>query len=102
MHIVIMLTLVVGTALVLTTLGGEGHSPTPADVMKVKERHETSLMSIPGVVAVGIGEREGEPTIKVFVEEATPGLEGRIPEWLEGIKVDVEPTDPITIFEENI
>jgi hypothetical protein len=93
MYTVILLTVVAGTALVLATLG-EDPSPTTADAMKVQKRHEASLMEIPGVVSVGVGEREGKPTIKVFVLEGTPELKGRIPEQLEGVKVDVTPTGP--------
>ena len=99
MHVIIMLTLV-GTALVLTT-SGEGPSPAVTHAKEVQKRHAASLMSIPSVKLVGVGEREGEPTIKVFVEEGTPELEGQIPEQIEGIKVEVERTDPINIQPES-
>ena len=99
MHVIIILTLV-GTALVLTTFG-EGPSPAVTHAKEVHKRHAASLMSIPSVKLVGIGDREGEPTIKVLVEEGTPELERQIPEQIEGIKVEVERTDPINIQAES-
>jgi hypothetical protein len=90
----------VGAALVLTT-SGEGPSPAVTHAKEVQKRHTASLMSIPSVKLVGVGEREGEPIIKVLVEEGNPELEGRIPEQIEGIKVEVERTDPINIQAES-
>jgi hypothetical protein len=99
MNVILILTLV-GAVLVLTT-SGEGPSPAVTHAKEVQKRHTASLMSIPGVKLVGVGEREGEPTIKVFVEEGTPELEGRIPERIEDIKVEVERTDPLIIQAES-
>jgi len=99
MHVIIILTLV-GTALVLTT-SGDGPSPAVTHAKEVHKRHAASLMSIPSVKLVGVGEREGQPTIKVFVEEGTPEVEGQIPEQIEGIKIEVERTDPINIQVES-
>jgi hypothetical protein len=84
---------VVGVTSVLAALGGGSTSPSD-DIGTAKERHESSIMSVPGVVGVGIGECEGEPCIKVFVEDRTPELQRRIPERLEGFKVDIEATGP--------
>jgi hypothetical protein len=100
MHVIIILTLV-GTALILTA-SGEGPSPAVTHAKEVQKRHADSLMSIPGVKLVGVGEREGDPTIKVLVEEGTPEREKRIPEEIEGIKVEVERTDPINIQAESM
>jgi hypothetical protein len=84
---------VVGVTSLLAALGGGSTSPS-VDIGTAKERHETSIMSVPGVVGVGIGESEGEPCIRVFVEDRTPELQRRIPERLEGFKVDIEATGP--------
>jgi hypothetical protein len=99
MYVIAILTLI-GAALVLTT-SGEGPSPAVTHAQEVQERHAASLMSIPSVKLVGVGEREGEPTIKVLVEEGTPELERQIPQQIEGIKVEVERTDPINIQAES-
>jgi hypothetical protein len=100
MHVITMLTLV-GAALVLAT-SGEGPSPTVTHAKEVQKRLAASLMSIPSVKLVGVGESKGgQPTIKVFVEEGTPEVEGQIPEQIEGIKVEVERTDPISIQPES-
>jgi hypothetical protein len=95
MNIVFMLaSTVVGVASILAAFGGGSTSPS-GDIGAAKERHESSIMGVPGVVGVGIGECEGEPCIRVFVEDRTPELERRIPERLEGFKVDIEATGPI-------
>jgi hypothetical protein len=99
MYVIAILTLI-GAALVLTT-SGEGPSPAVTHAQEVQKRHEASLMSIPSVISVGVGEREGEPTLKVVVEEGTPELERQIPEQIEGIKVEVERSDPYSIQPES-
>ena len=72
---------------------GSGAASRPSSeevILEVKKRHASSIMAIPSVVGVGIGAREAEPCIKVFVQEKTPELEQRLPRNLEGFKVDVE------------
>jgi hypothetical protein len=65
-----------------------------ASIEDVKARYESSLMNIPGVVGVGIGECDKVPCIKVYLEKET--LESKsIPKQLEGFKVDVEVAGPI-------
>jgi hypothetical protein len=60
----------------------------PAD--EVKQRHEADLMSIPGVVGVGVGQCDEQACIKVFVEQETPEVAGIVPADLEGVPVVVE------------
>jgi hypothetical protein len=60
----------------------------PAD--EVKQRHEADLMSIPGVVGVGVGQCDEQACIKVFVEQETPELAGAVPTDLEGVPVELE------------
>ena len=55
-------------------------------------RHGDKLMSLPGVVGVGIGECEGAPCIKVFVARKSAELSKKIPSELEGFPVDVVET----------
>jgi hypothetical protein len=50
-----------------------------------------------GDVVEGIGEGEtadGEPCIVVMVSSGTPDVEGRIPESIEGIPVEIVETGP--------
>ena len=53
-----------------------------------------SVMALPGVVGVGIGEHGGEPCIRVMVEIATPAVRAEIPDQFGGYPVIVEETGP--------
>lgn len=64
---------------------------------EVKDRHEMELLSIPGVVGVGISSRDGEPVIVVYLESDSPALQASIPTELEGFQVVSEVTGPIEI-----
>lgn len=59
-------------------------------IEEVKRRHESSLMTLPHVVGVGIGEQDGKPVIEVLVKtkEAGAGLPS-IPESIEGYPVTI-------------
>jgi len=59
-------------------------------IEQAKERRETELMAIDGVVGVGIGECEGEPCVKVLLENESSDLKQRIPTQLDGYTVDTE------------
>jgi regulator of protease activity HflC (stomatin/prohibitin superfamily) len=59
-------------------------------IEQVKERHETELMAIEGVVGVGIGECEGEPCVKVLLKNESSDLKRQIPTQLDGYPVDTE------------
>lgn len=63
-------------------------------IAEVQARHEAELFALPNVRGVGIGERAGEPVIKVLVERKVPAStlapEERVPESLEGFEVDVD------------
>ena len=63
-------------------------------IAEVKSRHEERLLALRNVTGVGIGERAGEPVIKVFVVEKVPesalAPEELVPPSLEGYPVDVE------------
>lgn len=54
--------------------------------------HTDSLMAIPGVVGIGLGECDGTPCIKILVAEMTEALARRLPKTLEGHPVEVEVT----------
>lgn len=63
-------------------------------IEKTKAQYESQLMELPNVVGVGIGEKDGKPTIKVFVNQKVPAdsLQSAeiIPKHLEQFDVDVE------------
>lgn len=63
-------------------------------IAEAKARHEAELLALPNVTGVGIGERDGQPVIKVFVTEKVAeselAPEERVPASLEGYVVDVE------------
>ncbi|BAZ29329.1 hypothetical protein NIES4074_17720 [Cylindrospermum sp. NIES-4074] len=67
-------------------------SPT---VEQVKERYESDLLSIDGVVGVGISECEDKFCIKVYLENESPNLKKQIPEQLDGFKIDTQVTGDI-------
>lgn len=68
------------------------------DIAAVKNRHETWIMNLPGVVGTAIGDCQGSPCIKVYIKEKNPELERQIPKQLEGFKLDIEVIGPIKIL----
>jgi hypothetical protein len=63
---------------------------------EVLATHVDSLMTLPGVVGTAIGLCDGERCIKVLVADSNPDTKRRIPDRLEGYRVLVEVTGPIT------
>lgn len=76
--------------------------PAAADaVRRVKERHETKLLGIPGVVGVGVGLSDtvgAQPVIKVYVKKATAQLRRTLPPSLEGVDVEIVETGEIFAY----
>lgn len=64
-------------------------------ITEVFDANQESIMALPGVVGVGIGEHGGEPCIRVMVEAATPAVRTGIPDQLGGYAVVVDETGPI-------
>jgi hypothetical protein len=64
------------------------------NVESVRQKYEETLMGLPNVVGLGIGEKAGKEVIKVFVTQKLPesALQTKeiIPAVLEGWDVDVE------------
>jgi hypothetical protein len=64
------------------------------DIKSVLKKHEESLMKLPDVTGVGIGEEAGKEVIIVFVKEkAAKSLKGSqsiVPKNLEGYEVKVQ------------
>ena len=59
------------------------------------KKHTEELLAIPGVVGTGQGLCDGMPCIKILVVERTPKIEQRIPDTVEGYRVQVEVTGRI-------
>ena len=53
------------------------------------------LLSLPGVVGTGVGERTGELCIKVHVVRETPEILKQIPPALGGYTIDVQESGEI-------
>jgi hypothetical protein len=71
----------------------------------VKEQYAASLLRLPNVVGVGIGERRGQPVIKVLVSRKLSRSvllpTEMIPAQLEGYDVDVEAIGILNIEAQN-
>jgi len=67
-----------------------------ARVKAVKRKHEARLMSMPGVVGVGIGRSEGRDCICIYVKDDDPRILAALPRALEEIPVEVIVSGPFT------
>jgi len=56
---------------------------------EVKRRHEARIMKMRGVVGVGIGRKDGQDCIRIYVKEDHPTIRAAIPKSLEEIPVEV-------------
>lgn len=56
---------------------------------EVKRRREHELLRIRGVVGVGLGRRDGEKCINVYVEEDTEAVRSAVPRELDGIATQI-------------
>jgi hypothetical protein len=75
-------------------------------IMEVKQAHEEELLAKSNVVGVGIGFRRvsgeltGTPALVVMVSQKLPPAmldeDDRIPNWIEGVPVDVQEVGQIT------
>jgi hypothetical protein len=61
-----------------------------ASIEDAQQQLTDRVMSLPGVVGIGIGECEGEPCIKVFVVQQTEELTREIPATFEGFPVAIQ------------
>lgn len=70
-------------------------------VRKVKIRHEAKLMSVSGVVGVGIGQSEklpGQAAIEVYVKESPSSMRSQLPSSLDGVEVKIVETGEIHAY----
>jgi len=63
---------------------------------EVHREHADRLMTLPGVVGVGIGETGGKPCLLVLVDNITPEVRAKIPTILNGYSVVVERSGKFT------
>src|SRR5438093_1276982 len=68
----------------------------PRRIAQVFAAHSDSLMLLPGVVGVGIGQCGDAPCIKVMAAYSSPELTARLPRRLEGYAVELQVTGLIT------
>jgi hypothetical protein len=70
-------------------------------VRRVKERHEGRLLSIPGVVGVGVGVSEkaiGQAAIEIYVKQATESLGRALPSSLDNVEAKIIETGEIRAY----
>ena len=60
-----------------------------ASVADVKRRHESRLMKMRGVVGVGIGQKDGNECIYIYVEQDSPKIRSALPQSLDEVPVEV-------------
>jgi len=66
----------------------------------IKDRHDSGLFKIPGVIGTGIGaaDQPGKVVIQVYVDHETSQIDSAVPPTLEGIPVKVIETGQFTAF----
>ena len=62
------------------------------DIEEARRTHTDQLMSLSGVLGVGIGELDGRPCITVLVNEDSQALRDQIPGEIDGFPVVIEVT----------
>ena len=76
---------------------GNGKDMSPS-IQDVKKQYEKRLLSMPGVVSVGIGlDAAGHQAIMVGMKEPNPETEAKIPSTLEGHPVVIQIIGPIKV-----
>ena len=74
---------------------GDNPMPIPS-IQDVKKKHEAKLMSLPGVVSVGIGlDPGGRPAVIVGLDKSRPEVQAQIPSQLEGHPLIIQILGPI-------
>jgi hypothetical protein len=65
-------------------------------IREVKKTHELRLLTLPGVVSVGIGlDKKGQPAIIIGLDSPNPETEMKLPTELDGYSVVVRITGQI-------
>ncbi len=78
--------------------------PADGDVdfaRRVKEAHEPDLLSRPGVIGLGVGATEADPTmaaIVIYLETGKNAQPHGLPSEIDGVPVRVILTDPFVAY----
>lgn len=84
-HVIILL-LYIGSACLVNAV-----EPMQASIQDVKNRHVEQLMSLPGIVSVGIGLDDNKhPIIIVAIEKDDSEILSKLPKQLEGYNVHTQ------------
>ena len=70
-------------------------APANGTVMQVLERNRDAIMAMPHVVAVGIGQCDAEPCIKILVSECSDELKTELRNLLENHPYSIEQSKPL-------
>jgi len=70
-------------------------SMADGNITAILKTHTAEWMAVPGVVAVGEGEFEGQPCVRVYVIEKTEEIAKSIPSAVKGFRVVVETSGEI-------
>lgn len=83
--------------LMTTVLCAEGETLVmAASIIEVKSKHESRLLSLPGVISVGIGRTaDGRTVIIIGVEDKASAESQSLPKQLEGYPVRVDVIGPV-------
>ena len=69
---------------------------TMPSIEEVKEKHAARLLTLPGVVSVGIGRgADGGKAIVIGLDRPRPETESKLPQLLEGYPLRVEVIGPV-------
>ncbi len=90
------------TGVLAMTPNSNANSRAIEEATRVKEQHEHSIMSVPGVAGMGVGISTTNPdevVVKVFVlRDHVENARNQIPGKLNGFNVEIEETDEIRAF----
>ena len=56
---------------------------------EVKRRRQPELLRINGVVGVGLGRKDGEDCINVYVDEDTAAIRAAVPTTVDGVATQI-------------
>ena len=96
LSVVSLLVLLAGLVAVLAAAAPASGPPALAQAIAAKDRHVGELFAHRGVVGAGVGLDNGQPVVVVLT--AREGVAG-LPEKLEGVKVAVRETGPISALD---
>ena len=77
--------------------------PAKAKIKEVKENYESQLLSLPGVVGVGISEISDswgkcQPCIRIYVDKRDDETLRRLPKDIEGFLIDIKEVGKPRLF----